>query len=144
MTELATNERTARADGSGASRRGRREVMQWVRERVQRLPFRLGGQEPEMPLGARVLVLKGEARNDIGQMAIISGISGSQVEISYRDPTGVIRTRRKQRSSLIRLDEGVELVVNASGWPVIRQIRDMETDEQGDQEIRAVSSEDES
>ena len=96
-----------------------------------------------MPLGARALVLKGEAHNDMGQMAIISGTCGLQVEMSYRGPTGIIRTRRKQRASLIRMEEGVELVVNASGWPVIRQSRNSETEEQED-EIRAASSEDES
>ena len=96
--------------------------MRWVQERVRQLPFRLGGQEPEMPLGARVLVLRGETRNDIGQMAIISRIVGSQVEISYRGPTGTIRTRRKQRSSLIRMEDGVELAINDSGWPVIRPV----------------------
>ena len=117
--------------------------MHWVQERVRRLPFRLGGQAPEMPLGARVLVLKGEAQNDIGQMAVISGICGSQVEISYRGPTGVLRTRRKQRSSLIRMEDGVELVVNSSGWPVIRRSRDEEVEEL-DEAIRTVSSDDES
>jgi hypothetical protein len=79
-----------------------------------------------MPLGSHVLVLKGEAMNDLGQMAVISGFAGSQVEISYRGPTGTIKTRRKQRSSLIRMEEGVELAVNAEGWPVIRAIENRE------------------
>jgi hypothetical protein len=105
MTELATEERVDGYEESRWARRGRSQVMHWMQERVRQLPFRLGGQEPEMPLGARVLVLKGEARNDLGQMAVISGIAGSQVEISYRGPTGAIRTRRKQRSSLIRLED---------------------------------------
>ena len=118
--------------------------MRWVQERVRQLPFRLGGQEPEMPLGARVLVLKGEARNDVGQMAVISKILGSQVEISYRGPTGNIRTRRKQRASLIRMDDGVELIVNASGWPIIRPIEQSPDASEGEDATRVVSTDDES
>jgi hypothetical protein len=41
-------------------------------------------EPPDMPLGTRVLFLMGEAQNDIQQMSVISGIAGSQVEISYR------------------------------------------------------------
>jgi hypothetical protein len=114
--------------------------MHWVRERIRMLPFRLrNGQEPELPLGARVLVLKGEARNDVGQMAIISGMTRSQVEISYRGPTGLIRTRRKQQSSLIRMEEGVELVIDDDGWPVIRrsQSGEWETPEEGPRAVSA-------
>jgi hypothetical protein len=55
MTEFATSERSARNESSGVPRQGRREAMHWLQERVQRLPFRLGGQEPDMPLGALVL-----------------------------------------------------------------------------------------
>ena len=125
MQEMTRNCATELSSGQSSAvgpRQGRGHVMRWVQERVRQLPFRLGGQEPEMPLGARVLVLKGETRNDIGQMAIISRIVGSQVEISYRGPTGTIRTRRKQRSSLIRMEDGVELAINDSGWPVIRPV----------------------
>ena len=92
MTESATDERRAENNNARVPGQGRSQVMRWVMERVRQLPSRLDGQEPEMPLGSRALVLKGEARNDIGQMAVISGIARSQVEISYRGPTGAIRT----------------------------------------------------
>jgi hypothetical protein len=96
-----------------------------------------------MPLGTRVLVLKGEARNDIGQMAIVTAIAGSQVEISYRGPTGQIKTRRKQRASLIRMAEGVELVVNAQGWPILQAVS--KSDETSDNEgCGVVSADDDS
>lgn len=118
--------------------------MQWLRDRVQRLPFRLrSGDAPDMPLGTRVLVLKGEARNDAGQMAIVSGLAGSQVEISYRGPTGRIKTRRKQRASLIRMEEGIEVVVDDDGFPVIRRCAGG-GEESPEDSPRAVSSEDES
>jgi hypothetical protein len=126
MTEHATAGLAGRNGGEGSTRRGRREVMQWVHDRIRRLPSRVGGQEANMPLGAHVLVLKGEARNDIGQMAVISGVAGSQVEISYRGPTGSIQTRRKQRASLIRIEEGIELAMTAEGWPIIRATRSPE------------------
>ena len=78
--------------------------MQWLRDRVQRLPFRLrSGEAPDMPLGTRVLVFKGEARNDAGQMAIVSGLAGSQVEISYCGPQRC--ELRPDRSSGHRLYE---------------------------------------
>ena len=82
----------------------------------------LPGLEPEMPLGARVLVLKGETWNDAGKMVATSRVAGSQAEISYRGPTGAVQTRRKSRSSLIRSDDGVELSANADGWSVVRPI----------------------
>ncbi len=107
------------------------------------LPFRLGGQEPEMPLGSHVLVLKGEAMNDLGQMAVSSGVAGSQVVISYRGPTGTIMTRRKRRSSLIRMEEGVELAVNAEGWPIIRASVNRETTAENE-DRGVVSADDES
>ena len=114
-----------------------------MQERIQGLPFRLGVRQPaEMPLGTRVLVLKGDARNDLGEMAVVSAIVGSQVEISYSGPTGRIKTRRKHRTSLILMEEGVELVVNAQGWPVLRVVHDQEeTDGDGDHGV--VSSDDE-
>jgi hypothetical protein len=135
MTEHAAG----RNGGEESARRGRREVMQWVHDRIRRLPSRLGGQDASMPLGAHVLVLKGEARNDVGQMAIISGFAGSQVEISYRGPTGAIQTRRKQRSSLIRIEEGIELAMTAEGWPIIRAIRSPE-DVRENEDVGVVST----
>jgi hypothetical protein len=142
MTELTSMERRYR-DGPQGNRRGQREVMAWVHDRVRQLPFRLGRRAPELPLGTRVLVLKGEAHNDLGQMAVVSAMVGSCVEISYRDPLGTIKTRRKHRASLIRMDEGVELVVNEEGWPVLQARLDLERTESGE-ERGIVSSEDES
>ena len=97
-----------------------------------------------MPLGARVLVLKGDTWNDAGKMAVTSRIAGSQVEISYRGPTGAIKTRRKSRSSLIRLDDGVELSVNADGWSIIRPIMQSNDVNVTNDVTRTVISEDES
>ena len=117
--------------------------MRWVRERIRLLPFKFGvPQASEMPLGTRVLVLKGDARNDLGQMAIVSSIAGSQVIISYRGPTGQIKTRRKHRASLISLEDGVELVVDAQCCPLIRATRGQEETEEYD-DIGLVSEEDE-
>jgi hypothetical protein len=100
---------------------GRRNVRLWVQARIQGLPFRFGMRQPaDMPLGTRVLVLKGNLRDDQGQMAIVSAILGSQVEISYRGPTGQVKKRRKHRDSLIRMEEGVELFVDEQGCPVLR------------------------
>jgi hypothetical protein len=88
------------------------------------------------------VVLKGEARNGIGQMAVVSRIVGSQVEISYRGPTGRMMTRRKKPASLIRLEEGLELVINEDGWPIIQRMRDEEEEDENDAGV-VVSSDDE-
>jgi hypothetical protein len=106
--------------------------------RIQRSPFRMRRQQaPEMPLGSRVFVLKGDTHNDLGQMATISAIVGSQVEMRHQGPTGMVRTRRKQRSSLIPTEEGVELVMNEEGWLIVQVRRDQLTEE--DEEIGAAS-----
>jgi hypothetical protein len=91
MTELVeTNELVQGNAIHGSARHGREETRHWVQERIRRLPFRMGGREAEFPLGTRVLVLKGEARNDLGWMAVVSGTAGSQVVISCRGSTGMI------------------------------------------------------
>ena len=114
----------------------------WVRERIQRLQLRVGVRQPaDMPLGTRVLVLRGDMLNDLGQMAVVSAIVGSQVEISYRGPSGQIKTRRKARASLIRMDDDVELVLNAQGWPILQVVYEQdETD--GDDDVGLVSADD--
>ena len=82
--------------------------------------------------------------NDLGQMAGMSGFAELQVEItSYRGPTGTIMTRRKRRSSLIRMEEGVELAVNAEGWPIIRASVNRETTAENE-DRGVVSADDES
>ena len=106
-------------------------MLHWVQDRIQRLPFRLAGREPVLPLGCRVLVIRGDLRDDLGQMAVVCGYAGTQVTISYRGPTGLIKSRRKRRTSLIRMEDGVEMVVNEEGWPIIRQVRN-ETEEEDD------------
>jgi hypothetical protein len=66
MTELAeTNELVQGNAIHGSARHGREEIRHWVQERIRRLPFRMGGRAAEFPLGTQVLVLKGEARNDL-------------------------------------------------------------------------------
>jgi hypothetical protein len=142
MTE-SRNKRTAGNGEQGSAGQRQKDIKRWLQERVRLLPFNLGvRQDADMPVGTRVLVLKGEARNDLGQMAIISAVLGSQVEISYRGPTGKIKTRRKQRASLIMLDEDVELFVNAQGLPIMRVIRPPDVTKEDD-ECGVVSSDDE-
>ena len=79
----------------------------------------------------------------MGQMAIVSAVMGSQVEISYRGPTGQIKTRRKQQALLIVLDYGVELFVNAQGWPILRMSH-QHSDTDDDDGLGVVSADNES
>jgi hypothetical protein len=121
--------------------RGEGDWRHWVQERIQRLPFRLRRDAaPELALGTRVLVVKGEVRNDLGQMAIVSRHAGSQVEIAYRSPTGLWKTRRKLPTSLLRMEEGIEMAIDDNGWPVIRRMT--EQDDESLEENRGVVSED--
>ena len=121
------------------------EFRRWIQGRIRGLPFRLGtGGAPELALGTRVLVIKGEARNDLGEMAVVSRRAGSQVEIAYRSPLGVWKTRRKQPASLIRLEEGIEVTMDDDdGWPVIRRVIERGEEGESANEIRAVVSDDE-
>ena len=99
-------------------------LQQWIRRRIQLLPGRRSNerQDPDMPLGVHVLVLKGDPMKDLGRMAVVSRHAGTQVEISYRGPSGIVMTKRKQRSSLIKFEDGVELGIGSDGHPVIRKL----------------------
>jgi hypothetical protein len=125
MTESVTTERAARRDVPTVVPGSERAMLVWLRDRVRRLPGtrQSDGTRGKMPLGARVLVLKGDADKDLGQVAIINRFAGSLVEISYRGRTGNVETRRKQVSSLIRLQEGLELVMDDEGSPLIQRVR---------------------
>jgi hypothetical protein len=91
-------------------------------ERVRLLPFRFGGRSAKMAIGTRVVVLKGGTNDDVGQMAIVSRHAGTQVEIEYRGPTGAWKRKRKASASLIRLEEGLQLVLDEDRCPVIRRM----------------------
>jgi hypothetical protein len=140
MTERNAQSRPTRGRASGVAPERRRDLLRWLRQRIEQLPLRQRtGHEPGLPLGTRVLVLKGHLLSDLGQMAIVSKIAGSQVEISYRDLDGTVKTRRKHRGSLIRMEEGLELVVDDNEGPVIRRMIDGNGDES---DVGVVSSED--
>ena len=76
-------------------------------------------------------------------MAVVSRLAGSQVEIAYRSPLGVWKTRRKQPASLIRLEEGIEVTMDDDGWPVIRRVIERAEEGENASEVRAVVSDDE-
>jgi hypothetical protein len=65
------------------------------------------------------------------------------MELSYRGPIGAIKTRRKQRASLIQMDEGVELVASEEGWPIVRTRNNSGRADSNDERGR-VSSDDDS
>ena len=77
-----------------------------------------------MALGTRALVMKGKAQNDLGQMAVASPWTRSQVEILYLLPVGIWKTRRKQPASLLWMEEGIEVTIDDNGWLVIRKMRE--------------------
>ena len=117
----------------------------WIRERMQGLPMRYEEKRagPDLAVGTRVLVIKGDALKDWGQMAIISRHMRTQVEITYRDATGELKTRRKQPASLIPMDDGIELVVDEKGWPRIRRVVEDSSEDEENEGIRSPVSDDE-
>jgi hypothetical protein len=122
---------------------GTRDMRRWLQERIRQLPFRFGGmQPPNILIGTRVVVLKGDNLDDCGRMAIVSRHAGSQVEIDYRGPTGAIKSKRKRPTSLIPLEEGLELIFDDEGAPLIRQMVEQE-DEEEENEAPVVSSDEE-
>jgi hypothetical protein len=105
------------------------DMRQWLQERVRLLPFRFGRRSAKMAIGTRVVVLKGGTNDDVGQMAIVSRHAGTQVEIEYRGPTGAWKKKRKAPASLIRLEEGLQLVLDEDRCPVIRRMPEEAEDE---------------
>ena len=89
-----------------------------------------------------MLVLRGEIGYDLGQMAIVNRLAGSQVEISFRGPNGELKTKRKQPVSLLRMSDEVEVCIGDGGWPMLQRTRENE-DEERDR-VGAVVSESES
>ena len=111
---------------------------------MRRLPDRTEDtKRPTIPLGTNVLVIKGDVRNDLGQMAVVSALAGTMVEVSYRGPAGRINVRRKQLGSLVILEDGLKLVTNAEGMRMIVAESDNDTSRGNDDHAR-VSSDDES
>ena len=121
--------RSLRAREERNGERRSTEWREWLQCRIQGLPWRLGGRVPELPVGARVLVLRGEIGYDLGQMAIVSRLAGSQVEICFRGPLGEMKTKRKQASSLMRMSDDVEVCIGDEGWPVLQRARENEEEE---------------
>jgi hypothetical protein len=65
--DMLANTRTPEREMETMSR-GEGDWRHWVQERIRRLPFRLRRDAaPELALGTRVLVVKGEVQNDLGQ-----------------------------------------------------------------------------
>jgi len=143
--KIADDEHKMRSLLTRDDRNGERrstEWREWLQSRIQGLPWRLGGRVPELPVGARVLVLRGEIGYDLGQMAIVNRLAGSQVEISFRGPNGELKTKRKQPVSLLRMSDEVEVCIGDGGWPMLQRTRENE-DEERDR-VGAVVSESES
>jgi hypothetical protein len=106
-------------------------VQQWLQDRGRQLPFGLGRRSVKMPIGARAVAVKGEDCDDWGRMAVVSRHAGSQVETEFRGPTGAWRKKRKAPASLIRLEEGLELITDEDLCPVIRRMPEEQGDDRG-------------
>jgi hypothetical protein len=98
-----------------------RDMRQWSQERVRLLPFRFGRRSAKMAIGTRAVVLKGGTN--------VSRHAGTQVEIEHRGPTGAWKRKRKAPASLIRLEEGLQLVLDEDRCPVIRRMPEEAEDE---------------
>ena len=82
----------------------------------------IGGSEMPLP-GSTCVVLKGSERRDLGRMGVVLATTERRVQVGYRDSrTGMQRQRAKHPSSLIFLEDGLELrnADDGSLW-VVRQ-----------------------
>jgi hypothetical protein len=69
-----------------------------------------------------VVAIKGDDRDDCGRVAIVRRHVGSQMEMEFRGHTGAWRKKRKAPASLIRVEEGLELITDEDLCPVIRRV----------------------
>jgi hypothetical protein len=61
-------------------------------------------------VGQRCLVVTGESGQDVGQMGQVTRVMAVMMEIAYRHgQDGQVRVRRKRPSSIIMLEDGLEL-----------------------------------
>jgi hypothetical protein len=75
------------------------------------------------PVGQRCLVLQGIEGHDLGQPAIISMQTRARVHVAYLDSKGRQVSQVKVPSSLMLLEDGLEIVRDEDGFIWIRRSR---------------------
>ncbi len=87
-----------------------------MRAGVQRLVRvnRLGKELPEVGQGC--FVMRGDDKKDLGQEAVVTKQTASQVHITFRDGNRRQATRVKHPGSLVLLEDGLHVSQDASGF----------------------------
>jgi hypothetical protein len=81
----------------------------------------------ELPqIGQPCLILRGVEGKDLGQQAIITTQTKARVEVSFRAQSGRQVTKLKHPSSLILLEDGLEVVQDERGFVWIKREREQE------------------
>jgi hypothetical protein len=94
--------------------------------RLRRLA-RVGKAGSELPqIGQPCLILRGVEGKDLGQQAIITTQTKARVEVSFRAQSGRQMTKLKHPSSLILLEDGLEVVQDERGFVWIKREREQE------------------
>jgi hypothetical protein len=87
----------------------------------------VGKAGSELPqIGQPCLILRGVEGKDLGQQAIITTQTKARVEVSFRAQSGRQMTKLKHPSSLILLEDGLEVVQDERGFVWIKREREQE------------------
>jgi hypothetical protein len=91
---------------------------------VQGLPWMKPHGDALPKVGQRCLVVTGESGQDVGQMGRVTRVMAVMMEIAYRHGRdGLVRIRRKRPSSVIMLEDGLELAQEPDGTVWVRRTR---------------------
>ena len=91
---------------------------------VQGLPWMKPHGDALPKVGQRCLVVTGESWQDVGQMGRVTRVMAVMMEIAYRHgQDGLVRIRRKRPSSVIMLEDGLELAQEPDGTVWVRRTR---------------------
>jgi hypothetical protein len=92
-----------------------------VTARIRRL-LRVGRAGNELPaVGQACLILRGDARSDLGQECVVTKQALSRVHISYRGANGRQATKIKHPGSLVLLEDGLRVMQDQRGFVWVRR-----------------------
>ena len=122
VSPLVTDEESS---DEGEDEHARGQVNQTsAQQRIQKLPW-MGPRGNVLPrVGQQCLVMVGDSGRDIGQVGQVTGVKAVMMEIAYRHgPSGQVRRKHKRPSSVILLEDGLELAQNLDGTVWVRQVK---------------------
>lgn len=119
-TGLVTDEETTDEETDGRQELRIKQIQQPPQDRwIKRIKAR---DKPVVRIGDHCLILVGKTGRDIGQQGIVTELMPVMMGVEYRDGQNhkmVLKTKRP--SSLLMLEEGLEIVRDKKGTLWVRQ-----------------------